>query len=85
MVAKEIISAIPSGIRVAIRAWIALRQGKHTAKRGIEIFRITLQRKGLPEKAVEELTAVYRSNTHFLSIRNLSRFAMLNDCESFTS
>ncbi|MFX1565529.1 MAG: hypothetical protein ACFFCH_06020 [Promethearchaeota archaeon] len=76
MNAREIVATMYYGIRVAIRAWIALRQGKRLANNGIRVFRRTLHSQGLPLEVVENLTNAYEANLELLSIKQMSRFAM---------
>ncbi len=76
MTARKIISAIPEVIRVAIRSWIALQQGKRYASKGVQVFQNTLQVQGLPEDVVNALTTSYQANLKLLSIRELSQFSI---------
>lgn len=75
MTARKIIAAIPLAIQVGIRSWLALRKGKRWANWGTKVFRKALNKQGLPREVVDSLTAAYKANLEFLSIRKLSQFA----------
>ncbi len=52
-----------------------MQWGKRQANKSIKVFEKTLQEQGLPDEAIKELSAIYRVNVDFLSIRGLSRLA----------
>ena len=76
MATREMIAMIYHGIRVGIRSWIALQQGKRYANKGVQIFKNALYQQGLTEEIINVLTITYQANLDFLSIRKLSRFAI---------
>ena len=53
-----------------------MRWGKRQANKSIKVFEKTLQGQGLPEDVIKELSAYYRANADFLSIRSLTQFAI---------
>lgn len=76
MVVREILSAIPGGLKTLIRSWMAMRWGQRKAKQGEKVFKHTLEEMGMPDEVVADLTETYTANSKYLSIRYLSKLAI---------
>ena len=77
MTARTVLAAITGGLRLAITAWMAIRQGKRRAKKGLKTFKQTLERMGIPSDVAEELTRTYAHNLEYLKLRRLLQLASI--------
>jgi len=73
--ARTVLAALSGGLRLAVSTWLALRRGRRQARKGLKVFRQTLEQMGIPGDVAEELTDAYAHNLEYLTLRRLIQLA----------